>query len=151
MQVLSWHNAWQVGQNSPYACLRQTSKFHHQVSFSKYKVAKFCINEFPGQHSWKEYPRIKSANAKNFAFKRGLVVKFARLTQSRIRAIVFLPEFVENYESRGESSSFLLPTSDFQIPTSNFQLLAHIPIYCGFCFGSAGFALWFKSIFFKAF
>ena len=73
--------------NSPYACLRQTSKFHHQVSFSKYKVAKFCINEFPGQYSWKEYPRIKSANAKNFAFKRGLVVKFARLTQSRIRAI----------------------------------------------------------------
>ena len=73
--------------NSPYACLRQTSKFHHQVSFSKYKVAKFCINEFPGQYSCKEYPRIKSANAKNFAFRRGLVVKFARLTQSRIRAI----------------------------------------------------------------
>ena len=76
-----------VSANSPYACLRQTSKFHHQVSFSKYKVAKFCINEFPGQYSWKEYPRIKSANAKNFAFKWGLVVKFARLTQSRIRAI----------------------------------------------------------------
>ena len=32
----------------------------------------------------------------------------------------FLPEFVENYESRGESSNFLLPTSDFQLPTSNF-------------------------------
>ena len=47
-------------------------------------------------------------------------MKFARLTQSRIRAIVFLPEFVENYESRGESSNFLLPTSDFQLPTSNF-------------------------------
>ena len=67
---------WGLSCNSPYACLRQTSKFHHQVSFSKYKVAKFCINEFPGQYSWKEYPRIKSANAKNFAFKRGLVVKF---------------------------------------------------------------------------
>ena len=36
--------------NSPYACLRQTSKFHHQVSSSKYKVAKFYINEFPRQY-----------------------------------------------------------------------------------------------------
>ena len=86
---LSLHFSWLL--NSPYACLRQTSKFHHQVSFSKHKVAKFCINEFPGQYSWKEYPRIKSANAKNFAFKRGLVVKFARLTQSRIRAITVKP------------------------------------------------------------
>ena len=84
---IRWETANFCILNSPYACLRQTSKFHHQVSFSKHKVAKFCINEFPGQYSWKEYPRIKSANAKNFAFKRGLVVKFARLTQSRIRPI----------------------------------------------------------------
>ena len=37
--------------DSPYACLRQKCKFHHQVSFSKYKVAKFYINEFPMQSS----------------------------------------------------------------------------------------------------
>ena len=59
--------------DSPYACLRQKSKFHHQVSFSKYKVAKFYINEFPMQFSWKEYPRTYSADEKNFAYKRGLV------------------------------------------------------------------------------
>ena len=33
--------------NSPSACLHQGSKFHHQVPFSKYKVTKFYINEFP--------------------------------------------------------------------------------------------------------
>ena len=49
------------------------------VSFSKYKVAKFYINEFPRQYSWKENLRTKSANAKNFAHKQGLVVKFAHL------------------------------------------------------------------------
>ena len=32
--------------NSPHACLRHTSKFHPQASFSHCKVAKFCINEF---------------------------------------------------------------------------------------------------------
>ena len=56
------------------------SKFHHQVTFSKYKIAKFYANEFPRQYSWKEYPGKKSANAKNFAYKRGSVVKFAPLT-----------------------------------------------------------------------
>ena len=66
--------------NDPYACLRQTSKFHHQASFWRWKVAKFCINKFPRQESWKEHSRPKSANAKSFAYKRGLVVKFAHLT-----------------------------------------------------------------------
>ena len=45
----------QVLSISPSACLPKTSKFklkfHHQVSFSKYKVAKFYINEFPSQYS----------------------------------------------------------------------------------------------------
>ena len=36
---------WQMN-NSPHACLRHTSKFHPQASFSHCKVAKFCINEF---------------------------------------------------------------------------------------------------------
>ena len=40
--------------------------------------------------------------------------------RDRLGKIVFLPEFVENYESQGESSNFLLPTSDFQLPTSSF-------------------------------
>ena len=30
------------------------------------------MNEFPRQYIWKEYPRTKSANGKNFAGKRGL-------------------------------------------------------------------------------
>ena len=34
----------------------------------KYFV-KFCINEFPRQYSWKEYPGKKNAHAKNFAYK----------------------------------------------------------------------------------
>ena len=55
-------------------CLCQTSKFHHQASFWSWKVAKLCINEFPNQNSWKEYSHPKRANAKNFAYKRGLVV-----------------------------------------------------------------------------
>ena len=51
---------------------------HVYVSFSKYKVAKFYINEFPRrQYIWKENLRTKSANEKNFAHKQGLVVKFA--------------------------------------------------------------------------
>ena len=33
------------------------------------------------------YTHRKRANAKNFASKKGLVVKFARLTKSRKRAI----------------------------------------------------------------
>ena len=65
--------------NDPYACLRQMSKFHHQASFWRWKVAKFGINKFPRQESWKEHSRPKSANAKSFAYKRGLVVKFAHL------------------------------------------------------------------------
>ena len=32
-----------------------------------------AVNEFSRQQSWKEYPRTKSANAKNFAYKRGLI------------------------------------------------------------------------------
>ena len=39
---------------------------------------------------WKEFSCTKKANAKNFVHKRGLVVKFARLTLTRIRAIVWL-------------------------------------------------------------
>ena len=39
---------------------------------------------------WKEFSCTKNANAKNFVHKRGLVVKFARLTLTRIRAIVWL-------------------------------------------------------------
>ena len=50
------------------------SKFHHQASFCNWKVAKLCINEFPNQNSWKEYSHPKRANAKSFAYKRGLVV-----------------------------------------------------------------------------
>ena len=41
--------------------LPQKSKFHHQASFWKWKGAKFCINEFPRQWGWKEYPLTKSA------------------------------------------------------------------------------------------
>ena len=55
-----------------HACLRKTSKFHHQASFWSWKVCKSCINEFPRQNSWKEYSRPNSANAKSFAYKRGL-------------------------------------------------------------------------------
>ena len=44
------------------------------------KVAKFCIKECPKAVNLKEYPRTKSANAENIPRKRGLVVKFARLT-----------------------------------------------------------------------
>ena len=39
---------------------------------------------------WKEFSCTKKATAKNFVHKRGLVVKFARLTLTRIRAIVWL-------------------------------------------------------------
>ena len=60
--------------NDPFACLYQTSKFHHQASFLSWKVAKLCINEFPNQNSWKEYSHPKRTNAKSFAYKRGLVV-----------------------------------------------------------------------------
>ena len=60
--------------NDPFACLCQTSKFHHQASFWSWKVAKLCVNEFPNQNSWKEYSRPKRANAKSFAYKRGSVV-----------------------------------------------------------------------------
>ena len=42
---------------------------------------KFCMNEFPRHYGWKEYPRTKSANAKSFAYKWGMVVKLA-LVQS---------------------------------------------------------------------
>ena len=41
--------------------LPQKSKFHHQAPFWKWKGAKFCINEFPRQWGWKEYPLTKSA------------------------------------------------------------------------------------------
>lgn len=37
-------------------------------------------SEFPSQYSWQEYPRIKSANTKNFTCKRGVRVTFSRLT-----------------------------------------------------------------------
>ena len=36
-------------------------------------ILEIAVNEFPRQQSWKEYPRTKSANAKNFAYKRGLI------------------------------------------------------------------------------
>ena len=39
------------------------------------------MNEFPRHYGWKEYPRTKSANAKSFAYKWGMVVKLA-LVQS---------------------------------------------------------------------
>ena len=60
--------------NDRFACLCQTSKFHHQASFWSWKVAKLCINEFPNQNSWKEYSHPKRANVKSFAYKRGSVV-----------------------------------------------------------------------------
>ena len=41
--------------------LPQKSKFHYQAPFWKWKGAKFCINEFPRQWGWKEYPLTKSA------------------------------------------------------------------------------------------
>ena len=41
--------------------LPQKSKFYHQAPFWKWKGAKFCINEFPRQWGWKEYPLTKSA------------------------------------------------------------------------------------------
>ena len=65
--------------------LRQRRKFYHQSSFlnnNYFEVAKFDINEFPMQYSWKEYPCTKSAKYEEYYFtdKGGLVVKFAGLT-----------------------------------------------------------------------
>lgn len=51
--------------DSPYTCLRQ-------------KLRQW----FPEAVSWKEYARTMNANTKSFAYKRGVIVKFSRLTWS---------------------------------------------------------------------
>ena len=48
-------------QNSPDTCLHQTSKVHHQVSFSEYKVAKF---EFERQY--RRIPTHKECKCEEF-------------------------------------------------------------------------------------
>ena len=58
--------------NSPYACFRQMSKFHHPASFWNFKVAEFCTNKFRWKRSWKEYPRSFTQNAKNFCLETKL-------------------------------------------------------------------------------
>ena len=73
--------------NSPYAWLRQTSKFHQQASFVN-KI--FCICTFC---AWVFFSTLLpwefiSVKLRLFLIsKRGLVVKFACVTQTCIRAI----------------------------------------------------------------
>ena len=49
------------------------NKFHPPASFWNCKFAKFCVNEFWQQWSWKEYPCTNSANAENVVCKWSLV------------------------------------------------------------------------------
>ena len=68
--------------DSPYACLHQTSKSNHQVSFSKYKNCKVLnVYEFARQYSSKEHPWMhKECRCEEFCLQtRSLVVKFACL------------------------------------------------------------------------
>ena len=68
-----------MGQNQPWAIaliivhvnVTQTN-FHRQASFWNQKVAKSHPDKFARQRSKKEYPRTKSADAKNLVCKRGL-------------------------------------------------------------------------------
>ena len=90
--------------NNRYACLRQTSIFHHPASFWSWKVAKLCINEFPGQKSWKEYSRPKGANAKSFVYKRGLV-KFARLHDVIMQLQILVTALTSVMKTLGSTSS----------------------------------------------
>ena len=55
------------------------ANFTTKARFEILKVTEFCINEFQWEYSWKEYPRSLIESEKKFAYKRGLVVKFARL------------------------------------------------------------------------
>ena len=66
-----------LAQNSPYTCLGQTSKFHYQVSFSKYKAATFYIKESQGSR-YRRIPTHKECKCE-VDYKRVLVVKFAHL------------------------------------------------------------------------
>ena len=68
--------------NSSYACSRQTNKFNHQTSFWNCKAAKFCVLKWvPESVQLTRIPaHTKSANAKNFTYKRVLRVTFSRLT-----------------------------------------------------------------------
>ena len=69
-EVLTPRPRW----NSPYHCLRQTSKFHLQVSFSKYTESCEVL------HKW-ILKAVQLKRVPKFAYKRGLVVKLAsRLT-----------------------------------------------------------------------
>ena len=54
------------------------ANFTTKPRFEDEKLPSFANSQ--GRNSWKEYSLPKSANAKKFAHKRGLVVKFAHLT-----------------------------------------------------------------------
>ena len=74
------------------------------ASFWRWKVAKLCINEFPRQKSWKEYSRPKSANARSFAYKRG-VVKFARLHDVIMQLQILVTALISVMKTLGSISS----------------------------------------------
>ena len=114
-------------------------------------------------------------------FPRISRIRITPSTQILARVFVYLPPFIsqildficwmvlifiliyfewrdtenQQYTTKAEeglpTSDFQLPTSNFQLPTSHWEVMAHISIYCGFCFWSAGFPLWCKSMLFKAF
>ena len=60
-----------VNCNSPYACLRRTSKFHHQVTFTKYKSAKFYIS-FRKELQLKRIPMLKECKREEFCLQTRL-------------------------------------------------------------------------------
>ena len=55
-------------------------------------VVTFCVNEVPRQQSWKEYPRTKSAKAKNFVY---LVVKCAGLAYIMLKGHLHSTSFFQ--------------------------------------------------------
>ena len=66
--------------DSPYACLHQTSKFNHQVSFSKYMNACSTCQWISKAVHLKRTLMHKECRCKEFCLKtRSLVVKFAHL------------------------------------------------------------------------
>ena len=77
--------------NGPYVCLRQTSKFHHQAPFARriLCICTLCARIFFSNLLPREFFCTKLGN---FTISnRGLVVKFAHLTKTRIRAGAYEP------------------------------------------------------------
>ena len=72
--VITWKILTPLPQwNSPYHCLRQTSKFHHRVSFSKYTESCEVLHKWiPKAVRLKRIPTHKDCKCEEFCLQTGL-------------------------------------------------------------------------------